>query len=839
MDFMILKVNGQDLSQATHEEAVEAFRTAREPIVVEVLRRVNSNKTPSSKMRSRSPTMVSIGTQTDEDIYGLDRPPTPPPTFYPFYNSGLFQPASRRPVVFSPSTEMGLTDIEMAQNYDCDDPYFEEQQYDMEYEEVILQCQNTEEKLGLTLCYGSAEDGVTDIFIGEIEPYSIAAKDGRIREGDQIIQINGVDVHSRDQVIQLFSDRGSEITLLVARPQLQFDDGFMEEHNMVLDALQMDILEKHHHDNMQIMASMLARGHHFDEEGGTTDTGTTENSSHKHEKDSGVGRTDESTKNDESSEQEAFDTECTSSPANTKLRPHADSSDVHYCRINQSSEAHYSSFNQSDAHYSNDSVISNDLRDSHDFTENDVPAVDCEQFREALKHCCDKNRQESLNSPKLNSRKDSESSLDRELALLNKEMENIQLECQEIVDNHIRDRNKIQPSPKDSCKSDTYRTPRSVPRMGTRLEYVKHAVVSESPENWARKENQPSPKTVQQSPQGKSLDKEKDPSTTSAYNSGESCRSTPLPVTLCTLELNQTSDEGDKGFKNSLLCLAPPDTSSAPSLSDTEKQTQTPSQLRQCSGSENIKPDTNHLSNEQKEELPAKVGMGESLQDLYMQYADVMYTNKANLQHTIQIQQKLFQQQLDQRARIRGTGDKKKLSQQLTSSPKRSGSTTGHNSDSPSQNITPPDSSVQMEWVVKRRPDGSRYITRRPVRNKLLKERAKKINEERCGMTTDDDAMSELKTGRYWTKEERKRHLEKARDHKKRRELMIKAKMETLKEADEKKELNILELSHRKMMKHKGKRVLDDFTTVQEMLAHGSRGGDGKNYHPLLSVTTV
>ncbi len=39
-----------------------------------------------------------------------------------------------------------------------------------------------------------------------------------------------------------------------------------------------------------------------DEEGGTTDTATTENSN-KHEKDSGVGRTDESTKNDESSEQ--------------------------------------------------------------------------------------------------------------------------------------------------------------------------------------------------------------------------------------------------------------------------------------------------------------------------------------------------------------------------------------------------------------------------------------------------------------------------------------------------------------------------------------------------------
>lgn len=47
---------------------------------------------------------------------------------------------------------------------------------------------------------------------------------------------------------------------------------------------------------------LYLKGHLLDEEGITTDTATTENSLHKHEKDSGVGRTDESTKNDESSE---------------------------------------------------------------------------------------------------------------------------------------------------------------------------------------------------------------------------------------------------------------------------------------------------------------------------------------------------------------------------------------------------------------------------------------------------------------------------------------------------------------------------------------------------------
>jgi ligand of Numb protein X 3/4 len=55
------------------------------------------------------------------------------------------------------------------------------------------------------------------------------------------------------------------------------------------------------HSDMILYLSMLQG--HMDEEGGTTDTATTENSLPKHEKDSGVGRTDESTKNDESSEQ--------------------------------------------------------------------------------------------------------------------------------------------------------------------------------------------------------------------------------------------------------------------------------------------------------------------------------------------------------------------------------------------------------------------------------------------------------------------------------------------------------------------------------------------------------
>lgn len=49
---------------------------------------------------------------------------------------------------------------------------------------------------------------------------------------------------------------------------------------------------------------------------------------------------------------------------------------------------------------------------------------------------------------------------------------------------------------------------------------------------------------------------------------------------------------------------------------------------------------------------------------------------------------------------------------------------------------------------MKIRSDGTRYITKRPVRDRLPRERALKIRrEERSGMTTDDDAVSELEDG--------------------------------------------------------------------------------------------
>ncbi|CAM2107330.1 unnamed protein product [Caretta caretta] len=139
----------------------------------------------------------------------------------------------------------------------------------------------------------------------------------------------------------------------------------------------------------------------------------------------------------------------------------------------------------------------------------------------------------------------------------------------------------------------------------------------------------------------------------------------------------------------------------------------------------------------------------------------------------------------------------------------------------------------------------SRQLLNKQQKSQLLKDRALRIMEERSGMTTDDDALSELKTGKYWNKAERRQHLLLSKLQKQRKELMVQSRMEQLKEDDRtgterRRDLSIIELSQKKLMKRRSRRVLDNWITIQELLSHGTKSLDGRTmYSPLLSVTTV
>ncbi|KAJ3586635.1 hypothetical protein NHX12_013031, partial [Muraenolepis orangiensis] len=63
-----------------------------------------------------------------------------------------------------------------------------DRQDELEYEEVELYKSRQQDKLGLTVCYRTDEEEDLGIYVGEVNPDSIAAIDGRIREGDRILQ---------------------------------------------------------------------------------------------------------------------------------------------------------------------------------------------------------------------------------------------------------------------------------------------------------------------------------------------------------------------------------------------------------------------------------------------------------------------------------------------------------------------------------------------------------------------------------------------------------------------------------------------------------------------------
>lgn len=142
-----------------------------------------------------------------------------------------------------------------------------------------------------------------------------------------------------------------------------------------------------------------------------------------------------------------------------------------------------------------------------------------------------------------------------------------------------------------------------------------------------------------------------------------------------------------------------------------------------------------------------------------------------------------------------------------------------------------------MEWKVKRRQDGTRYIVRRPIRNRLLRNRAVRITEERNDeLTTEDDTISEVKIGRYWTKEDRKKHMEKSRERRNRQELVISTKTFV---DDSKIKLPSPScdlISGQKKISKKKNNNKDDFVVQQQQISPQQQSSQTTG---LLSVTTV
>uniref|UniRef100_A0A8C2FDE3 PDZ domain containing RING finger 3a n=1 Tax=Cyprinus carpio TaxID=7962 RepID=A0A8C2FDE3_CYPCA len=720
-------VNGRSMSVATHDQAVEAFQTAKNPIEVQVLRRTahKTCKTLNPAQGMDNSTQTNITLKTSKHIETLAKIPSPPCMALPhsFHSPSQYQMARRD----SP----------------CPSDFHDGVQKDsesrgLEYEEVDLQRNTTQDKLGLKLCY-KTDDEKSAIYISEIDPEGIAAKDGRVQEGDWIIQINGRDIQSHEEAVTLLTKVESKnVTLLVARLESQ-DVGWLEDRNN-LDDLHMGTLEQQHHKVKEFTTSMLQQSTN-EEDGGTTDTATL--LSNQHEKDSGVGRTDESTRNDESSEQDILGDDqnslCDTLPENHK-------------KYNNNPDT----VESGDMHLSNDSFLSVDNGDSGNFF--GIPGTACEHFQKLLE------LKSLVNGNNLQGLLDD----DQEIQMLNEELLSIELECLSIIQAHrLQAEGGDQQAKKPSAKHF--------------FEQVHQDLINNQVDNEG---------------------------STSAYNTGESCLSLHPTLEPDSLE-SQRMVAGDKGKGSPMHRRNSTTACSKHNLSPIQEISPTKS----LPGDPEV---TNQGKRKSKKKNPRR--------SLLTSLHHSLYKNTyipAHAQHYQSYMQLIQQKSAVEYAQSQAS---------LASLCKNAETTLTH-------------SRPKTGWKVKIRSDGTRYITKRPIRDQLLKERALRIREERCSVTTDDDAASELKLGRYWNKEERKQHAARAKEQRQRRELMKQCCIQSKEQAgalDDKKGPDIIQLSRKKMMKRRNKRIFDNWMTIQELLTHGTMSTDGTRlYNSFLSVTTV
>ncbi|XP_016386765.1 uncharacterized protein LOC107722797 [Sinocyclocheilus rhinocerous] len=135
------------------------------------------------------------------------------------------------------------------------------------------------------------------------------------------------------------------------------------------------------------------------------------------------------------------------------------------------------------------------------------------------------------------------------------------------------------------------------------------------------------------------------------------------------------------------------------------------------------------------------------------------------------------------------------------------------------------------------------------LRNQMLRDRASRLADERSGMSTDEESHSEVRMGRYWSRTERREHmLQKQRQARNNSGCGVAASGlvhsgGVVGGANRESCSTVLELSQRKLSRLRNRKLLDDWTTVEELLTHGTRlgpSGDTRRLPTsLLTVTTV
>ncbi|XP_055078974.1 PDZ domain-containing protein 4-like [Periophthalmus magnuspinnatus] len=862
----MFQVRGKELSRLSRDPTLEL----RDPALAHILRR-GPRRRAGPAPRVLGPVTMGVAdcvdscTQTDISFQhmmtlgrgqhpcGAPPPPHPPPSpplpplLDPYLLSDLFEPE-----YYDPADYLDIT------QHEVDRPD------DLEYEEVELYKSRQQDKLGLTVCYRTDEEEDLGIYVGEVNPNSIAAVDGRIRKGDRILQINGVDIQDREEAVAILTrDDSTNISLLLARPDTE-NGNHLDQEERDLEPLD----NAAHLSGDQTVRNSNAKP--CSGESGSAGGAVTGGRSpvliqtvlsNSQELDSGVGRTDESTRYEESSEHDLLGDDHTSASNTNATNTNATNTPGSMRKFITHRAETPPLLHSHDLQYSTDSLLGLDGVGGGWAEPGDrgygadavmrtmmMPGLteeECERYKELLEIKCyyekncngegdaeeggvalDVNRNESLSQ--------------HELALLEEELRHLEFKCRNILRaqkmQQLRERcMKAWPLEDKSPGLGAGLGTGLGAGLGTGLGVGLGTGLAAG-----RLDTSATLSDINEIPERDRSDKD----STSAYNTGgESCRSTPLVSEQYPANSTQSLQGGGEAPVSPGDQLPPLTWQRA----DQENNLYSPQFHRRGAEAFKVRSLSRGSDGAVKRSIKTngsfeRTGGHSAENSPYLSRRRTEAPPPQRFLSCIQLRSPPTSPQLG-RSREDSVGSGEASPMSLGSTCKDAPLTAG---------TLPLPLSPRMEWKVKIRSDGTRYVAKRPVRDRLLKARAMKISEERSGMTTDDDAVSEMKMGRYWSKEERKRHLLKAREQRRRREFMMQSRLECLRERERDQTAgqegapppqlpsSILELCHRRSTKKRSRRILDNWITIQELLAHGTRSADGtKVYNPLLSVTTV